>query len=62
MAFVALVAVCLAGCSPVLAENADEVLEQPAMPVPLADGKCLVPNCLDPASLCLNDFLTLIFI
>ena len=42
VACVTLVAVCLAGCSPALAENADEVLEQPALPVPLADGEGLI--------------------
>jgi hypothetical protein len=37
----ALIAICLAGCSTALEQNADEVLEQPSMPVPLADGERL---------------------
>ncbi len=39
VAYVALAAICLAGCSPALALNADEVVEQPAIPLPLADGE-----------------------
>ena len=42
VACVALATVFLAGCSTALEKNDDEVIEQPAMPVPLADGERLI--------------------